>query len=131
MAGKGIKKMNVNEVFPSTYLKASDLESGPKNVTIGNCKTEEVGQGDDARRMPVLEFRDGAGALVVNKTNWNTLLSLFGGTDTDEWNGRTIQIYSAEVSFAGKMVKGIRLRESKPLPSGNPSTMNLDEEVPF
>ena len=93
--------MNVNEVFPSTYLKASDLESGPQNVIINNCKTEQIGQDDAAKTMPVLEFRDGAGALVVNKTNWNTLLSLFGGTDTDEWNGRTIQIYSADVSRAG------------------------------
>lgn len=123
--------MNVNKVFPSQYLKASDLESGPQNATISNCKTEEVGQGDEARTLPVLEFRGEVAALVVNKTNWNTLLSLFGGTDTDEWNGRTIQLYSAEVSFGGKMVKGIRLRESKPLPSANPSTMNLDEEVPF
>lgn len=124
--------MNVNEVFPSAYLKASDLESGPKNVIINNCKTEEVGQGDDARTMPILEFRDGAGALVVNKTNWNTLLSLFGDTtDTDEWNGRTIQIYSAEVNFAGKMVKGIRLKLPQPSGQTQPASMNLDEEVPF
>lgn len=123
--------MKVNEVFPSTYLKASDLADGPKDVIINNCKTEEVGQGDDARTMPILEFRDGQGALVLNKTNWNTLLTSFGGTDTDEWNGRTIQIYSAEVSFGGKMVNGIRIRIPQPSGQTQPSTMNLDNEVPF
>ena len=125
--------MKINEVFPSAYLKASDLKGGQRTVVIDDCKTQEIGQGDDVKQMPVLEFRNGAGALVCNKTNWNTLYASFGGEDTDEWRGRSITLFVAQVNFRGELVDGIRILipEQNAQKEATPETMNLDEEVPF
>ena len=123
--------MNINKVFPSTYLKASDLNGGEINAVIDSCTEHEIGE--EKKPMPVLGFRDNS-LLVLNKTNWNTLLGSFGGEDTDEWNGRNVTLFVAQVSFQGKVVDGIRIKvpqasEQKALMQAE--TIDLDTEVPF
>lgn len=126
------KTMKINEVFPSAYLKASDLNGGQKNVTIDSCAEQEIGE--EKKPMPVLSFRNNEGSLVINKTNWNTLLTGFGGEDTDEWTGRVITLFVAQVSFQGKVVDGIRIlipqqdEQPKPAPTID---LDSDTEVPF
>jgi hypothetical protein len=125
--------MNIQNVFPSTYLKASDLQGGQRNVIIDSCEQQEIGE--EKKLMPVLCFRDDEGSLVLNKTNWNTLLTSFGGQDTDEWTGRVLTLFVAQVSYQGKVVDGIRIKvpQQDEQKAGQPSTdkINLDSEVPF
>ncbi len=130
-AEKGKSKMNINKVFPSTYLKASDLNGGEKSAVIDSCTEQEIGE--EKKPMPVLGFRDDT-QLVLNKTNWNTLLGSFGGEDTDEWNGRAVTLFVAQVSFQGKVVDGIRIKvtqQSEQKPPQASGTIDLDTEVPF
>ena len=124
--------MKVEKVFPSTYLKAADLRGEKKNVVIRSCEMHEmVDQEDKKRMMPVVIFQDDEGTLVLNKTNWNTLLGGFGGDDTDEWTGRTITIFPTPVTYKGKTVDGIRISVPVQSEQPQPDRINLDQDVPF
>lgn len=109
--------MNASELYPSKYLKASDLGTNQPVVKILAVKVEILGQGEDQDEKPVIHFESKEKALVCNKTNWNTLIELFGN-ETDEWIGKRIKILSTEVAFKGKMGMAIRI-----------SPMNVNKET--
>ena len=46
--------MKMSSAFPSQYLRASDLEGRQVNVTIDCVKMQEVGQGSEAKQLPVV-----------------------------------------------------------------------------
>lgn len=101
--------MNINEAFPSKYLKASDLQGGTPTVTIERVEMEMMG---DDRKM-VVYFQGKTKGLVTNKTNANNIAALYGD-DTDDWIGQKIVLVEAMVDFQGKSVPAIRIRGPKP-----------------
>jgi hypothetical protein len=101
--------MTRDDVFPSKYLKASDLpEDGTQPGVIQKVEIEEIGPRKD--RKPVIHFEDLDKTFVCNKTNWNTISKVAGSDDTDDWIGKTIHLYRAEVEFQGEMVESIRVK---------------------
>lgn len=99
--------MNINEAFPSNYLKA-DVDvpyDGNLVLTIADCQLAEIG--DDSK--PVLAFEEVDKGLVLNKTNANAIVEQYGA-ETDAWVGKKISLYAKEVEFQGKTVLGIRVR---------------------
>lgn len=105
--------MNLNEMFPSKWLKAEDFGEGEnKVVTIKDVKYETLGQGAKAETKPVIEFRD-AKPLVLNKTNGHIIGQLYG-SDTDEWVGKKITLFTMEVDSFGDIVRAIRVRNAVP-----------------
>lgn len=100
--------MNINEAFPSKYLKASDLQGGSPTVTIDRVEMETLG---DDRKM-VVYFQGKQKGLVTNKTNANNIAALYGD-DTDDWAGQKIMLVEAMVDFQGKSVPAIRIRGPK------------------
>ena len=144
--------MNFNEAFPSKYIKSdSDVpEDGDLVVTISRVEMEEVGRGKDMQSKPVLYFRETDKGFVCNVTNGKTISKLYGN-DTDDWIGKRIALYSADVEFAGEMKRGIRVKTRAPKsgpapePAARPSGPGVsparparyeqvaedDEDVPF
>jgi hypothetical protein len=118
--------MKFGEAFPSPYLKA-DLEipeEGYLTVTIDGSNMETMGQGKDAENKVVLFFREFTKGLILNKTNWATISGLLGSDDSDDWEGRQIQLYSTDVDYQGKKTRGIRVRNKLPKPGKDqPATM--------
>src|SRR3989304_235004 len=100
--------MNINDQFPSKYLKATDLNGGEVTVTIKDCMVEEVG--DDKR--PVLYFTGKDKGVVLNKTNANNIADAYT-PDTDEWVGKKVVLYTAWVDFQGRSVESIRIRPAR------------------
>jgi len=107
--------MNINEAFPSDYLKADDLKGANVTVTIDTVSIEEIGQGAKKDRKLVLSFVGKQKRLVCNKTNANTIGKLYG-TETDEWHGKQIILRPQEVEFQGDMVWAIRVSLQAPRP---------------
>lgn len=105
--------MNINTAYPSNYLKADDLNGKSVTVTIQKVELEEIGQGRDKERKPVLYFRGKDKGVVLNKTNANTITKLYGG-ETDDWVGKAITLVPREVEFQGEMVLSIRVSLQKP-----------------
>ncbi len=99
--------MKSNEAFPSTYLKAPDLNGQRPVVTITHVTTEDLG-GDTKRAV---HFKGTDKVLICNRTNWNTIAEIAGKDDDDEWAGTKIQLYSTKVDFQGKRVDALRVCE--------------------
>jgi len=106
----GIIIMNREDVFPSRYFKAANLPR-PRNVTIVAAKMEEMKSpdGGETQNRLVLHFSDEAKRLVVNATNFDVLAELFGG-ETEDWIGKTVQLYADKTRFGHKIVPCVRVR---------------------
>lgn len=129
--------MQLNEVFPSNYIKAADLKGRAVSVVISAASIEKLGED----RKLVLKFQGKEKGLVTNKTNANRIGYLYGN-DTDSWIGKEIVLYADLVDFQGKTVEAIRVRPPEqrstevatpaPAPKPVPKTNGeLNDEIPF
>jgi len=101
--------MKSNDVFPSKYLKAADLDEDVE-LTIRSVVLEELkGEHGEAEQKPICYFQEGEKGLLLNKTNWNTLAQLFGD-ESDDWPGKTITLTVMDVQFKDKMVPALRVK---------------------
>ena len=130
--------MNINDAFPSNYLKASDLKGKAVVVTIRSVELEEVGRTKE--RKPVLYFQGKEKGIVLNRTNSKKIAELAGSQDTDDWHGVEVAIYPTETEFGGETVECIRIkapkaaqRKAAPPPEPEPVVGGpvFDDDVPF
>lgn len=127
--------MNAHEAYPSKFLKASDLGTHQPIVKVSSVKVESLGQGEDQEDKPVIYFEGKEKGLVCNKTNWNTMIELFGG-ETDDWVGHKVKILATEVAFKGKMTMAIRIspfnvdKQSSPAPKTEPKKVENEFPLP-
>lgn len=116
--------MNVNEIFPSNYLKAADLRGAQVRVTIERVEMEMIGQGNDAKRVPIIHFEGKEKGLVANKTNMNAIAAVYGD-ETDDWTGAEIVLFGTMVDYQGKTTPAIRVK----IPPRKPAARRV-EDVP-
>lgn len=117
---------NINDLFPSKYLKASDLAGRPLSVTIEALELEKM---RDGAEKPALYFHGKEQGLILNKTNGMYLAEAFG-EDYNQWKGKIIQLVSQKVDFGGKRVDAIRIHVPAPIQPVS-DDMDLDKDVPF
>jgi len=122
--------MNVNEAFPSKYIKASDLQGKGVAITIEKLLVEAIGEDKDER--PVLYFVGGKKGLVLNKTNAAEIADQHGD-EMDHWMGKQIELYPSRTQYLGKMVDCVRTRPVTPKGGVAPAPVgdDLDDEIPF
>ena len=103
--------MKMSSAFPSKYLRAADIPDGMfVSVKVKNCQLENVAGNDDPNETkPVLYFEGKSKGLVLNKTN-STAIAHKSGDESDDWFGRTIQLYTTETLFQGQMKPCIRVK---------------------
>ncbi len=99
---------NINDSFPSNYLKASDLQASPVVVTIDRVEFEAVGR--DREMKAVVYFIGKQKGIVLNKTNARKITEISGSALTEEWHGVAVVIYPTETEFAGETVECIRVK---------------------
>lgn len=107
---------SINSQFPSKYLKGDQdiLNEETAVLTIRECKTELVGQGEDAEKKPVVYFKETEKGLVLNKTNAAAITKALGTDETNDWPGKRITIGAQPVEYAGKTTIGLRVRMTAP-----------------
>ena len=98
--------ISYDEMFPSKYLKAEDLEGTTMKVTISSLDQELM---RDGTMKFVLSFAGQKRGLVLNKTNGKALSVAFG-KDSGGWTGKEIELFPVAVDFQGESTTGIRLR---------------------
>ena len=127
--------MNIEESFPSKYLKAADLKNG--KVTVKMDRVEHETLGDDTK--VILYFQGKEKGLVLNVTNKNMIVDTYG-PETDDWFGQPIVLYEAMVQYQSKMVPAIRImgppkaRPAKPAErsqSDPRSDYDMSEDISF
>jgi hypothetical protein len=118
--------MKTSDAFPSRYLQTATVKAKPIVATISHVEMELVGQGQDAKKKPVLYFEGDTKPMVLNRTNWEVLEGAFG--DSDEWPGHKIKIYAARTQFGGKSLDGLRVEPIVPKPAAKDE---LNDAIPF
>ena len=130
-----------DEVFPSKYLKASDLSGKPITVTIESATLETLKtlEGKEQTKT-VLGFKGARKTLPLNAPNWAAVAAAATGEDdTDRWPGHAIEIYPTTTKMGGKRVDCIRIRppaqrelpKVKPPAPKPPEADDMDDDIPF
>ena len=97
----------MNELFPSNYLKAADLDNKTFKVKIDKVVFEEIGQNKE--KKPIIYFVGVTKGLVLNKTNGTAIADMHGQA-TEDWGGKEVELFSRLVPFQGVDVPAIRVR---------------------
>ena len=107
---------NMQDYFPSTWLKSEDLD-GPTIVTIKQVYEERFPgkRGEADQLKPVLRFQEREKDMVLNRTNFQTLVEITGKSDSDHWVGAVVQLRVERVQAFGDLVDAIRIH---PAPRG-------------
>lgn len=124
---KGGGCMNVNQLFPSKWVKAPDLNGKRVPVTIRQVTIEEV-QGDNGKeKVPAVWFKGAAKALLMNKTLAMQIAALHG-PETDDWTGKRVTLYATKVKAFGKTHDVIRVADTVP-PMPQNGAKDKEDEV--
>ena len=98
--------ISFDQMFPSKYMKADDLDNGTMKLTISSLDQEQM---RDGTTKFVLSFSGQKKGLVLNKTNGKALSKAFG-KDSGGWIGKEIELFPVAVDFQGESTTGIRVR---------------------
>lgn len=101
--------MKMHEMFPANFLKKEDVPQ-PTRAVISRVTMEEVTADGGKELKATLHFEGELKPMILNKGNATTIAETFGD-DSDDWLGKTIEIFTdAGVMFGGKRVGGLRVR---------------------
>lgn len=126
-----------SEMRESKFLKQSDIGKAVLWTVHGIERVNVAYEGAEPEYKWAMSFHEHDKPLVLNTTNIQLCERIFGSDDTDHWAGRKIVLYvDPTVSYGGKVVGGIRVRQPKataaPTAPPPPVTAELtDDEIPF
>jgi hypothetical protein len=125
-------KMDVTKYLGSLFLKVEDVRNAHRRVRIIDCS---LGQYDKLD----LTF-EGGDKLSLNTTNVRTLARAYG-RNSDEWVGKTIELFIGLTEYRGEQQDSILVRpvsSSAALEPGEEAasaprrlSSDLDDEIPF
>ena len=114
----------ISNLFPSRYLRTSDLGGRAHHVVIEAVDVEPVGR--ERELKPVLHFASGQlKPLVLNMTNSRAIAAAYG-EETEGWAGLAVELYPAETTFGAEVVPCIRVK----IPNPAKAATVIDEEPP-
>lgn len=124
----------ISEMRESKFLKKEDVGRGVL-VTITHCDQQNVAmEGAGAEMKWCLHFTELEKPLVLNSTNIQLCAQICESEDTDHWTGKRVVLYvDPNVSYAGKLIGGIRMRRPKPgaAPPPPPAVDITADDIPF
>jgi hypothetical protein len=96
-----------------SFLKQEDLQGKAVKAVIASVEPEEVKDTDSGKleRKLVMHFAGKDKALILNRTNCESLEEICGTDDYGAWVGHAVVLYvDPSVMFGGKRVGGLRIR---------------------
>jgi hypothetical protein len=100
-----------SERFKRRFLSAPDLNGKPVRLTIDREYMEALKSADGKEQnKSILAFRGTDKELVVNLTNWESLVEITGQDDSARWAGIKVELYPTTTLMAGKRTPYIRIR---------------------
>jgi hypothetical protein len=120
-----------SDVFPSKYLKASDLKGVPVVLTVTKAPRETLKyQGKEEDKI-VLHFEGTKKQLPLNVTNFDNMVDTTGEADSDDWVGCRIEVYPSKTEMQGRIVDCLRIRKptdtAKKTKAKKPAALKLEE----
>lgn len=98
---------NLNDLFPSRYLKVADLQGSSPTVTIAGVMLEVMGRARE--KKPVVYFVGKTKGLLLNKTNAQAIARLAGSDDTDQWVGVRVRLVATTDTFGKESYPVVRV----------------------
>lgn len=131
--------MDLNNIFPSKYIKSSDLQGRDITLAIARIAVEKMDEGN----RPIIYFGGKEKGLVCNKTNANRIAHYYGN-NTDGWIGKQIILGVELLDFQGQTKEGLRIKgipapaplaPTQPAPAAAAPAAHVDQpfndEIPF
>lgn len=127
----------VSDMITSKFLRKEDFPDD-QVCTVKTVRLEDLESDGKKEERWILYFREYPKGMVLNITSIRVLEAAFGD-DTDYWVGKKATVYvDPNVSFAGKVVGGLRLRPMKEkIPANQASrpqptdSEDFKDEIPF
>jgi hypothetical protein len=88
--------MNIDDLFPSKYLRGADLQGKAVAVRINNVVLEEFYDNDSRQtvKKAVLYCDDKSKGIVLSKSLSFQIADILHSKNTNEWIGKDIVLYS-------------------------------------
>jgi hypothetical protein len=110
------------------YLKKEDFPSPVISHVTDALEKLIATPGKPPKPKIVLNFDGITKGLVLNMANGDVLFDMTGSEDPSEWIGTRVELYAdPDVSYAGKRVGGVRLRD----PNKPPKLQRKSKEEPY
>jgi hypothetical protein len=107
---------DIRTMFEKDFLGAWNLE-GDTTVTIKGVKAAKIKNAQDKEnKKPIIAVAEFDKPFVCNSTNAETISALYG-RHVEQWVGKRITLYPAQVQAFGKMNDCIRVRPQAPAAS--------------
>lgn len=105
--------MNIYKSSLFKYIAGDSLVGKNVQMTMNRVVNEAVpnDKGKEEEKQ-VLYFAESKKGMILNKTNAKRIARLFG-PETDDWNGKVIELYTEPVKAFGDTHNAIRVREAK------------------
>lgn len=94
-----------------SYLKADDLEGREARVVVESVEFEDIKGDHGTERKLVAKFVGKDKGLILNRTNAESIASIAGDDDFDNWPGACLILWvDPNVTFGGKKMPAIRIK---------------------
>ena len=120
-----------------SFLKQEDLQGKQPRVVIASVDMDDVKDSETGKteKKLVAHFVGKDKAMILNRTNCETLEAICGTDDYGSWGGHEVVLWiDPSVKFGGKTVGGLRLRAARVAPPPPPRSHEpgeYDDEIPF
>lgn len=105
--------VDARDFLGSAYLGKEDLPVA-KTVRLIAVQPEAI-PGSNRRKL-VAQFEAMEKRLILNSTNIAHLANLFGTHNTAHWRGEMTLYVDPSITYAGRQVGGIRIKENSAAP---------------
>ena len=111
-----MEKTHWKKKFNYDYLGSYSLSDGQDLIlTIQDVKNEMVtGDKGAKEECVVCYFQEKQKPMILNRTNCKAIEKAYSTPFIEEWKGKKIQIYVAQVSAFGEVVDALRVRPKQP-----------------
>jgi len=101
--------MKVSDLYPTKYLKGSDLAGHAVTVQIESILLESFydQEAKESIQKPVLYFTGKEKGLVLNKSLAYSIAEILGSEDMDLWKGKKFVLFTEKRSVYGNIKDGI------------------------
>lgn len=117
--------MKKEQLFPSKYMKGTDLNGKPWSFKIRQIRLEEMGK--EKEKKAVVYFDGPKKGLILSPTVFDQITHATGQADTDNWPGHLVTLYSTTVYAFGANHLVIRVRPAEDKPAEALMDDNEDE----
>jgi len=102
------EKMNIFGTDLFKYISGDMLGDKAVTKTIDHVVLEELSNGKQSEKKPVLYFQDGKKGWVLNKSSARAIADVLG-PETNHWKGATVTLKSESMFAFGKQMNVIRV----------------------